>query len=106
MTRRELLASSFLFAQPPAKRWNILWVSCEDSSPDFGCYGDTYARTPNVDRLATQGLRYTHAFSTYGVCAPCRSSIITAMYPATTTTRRSVAIANIFWDAMWFQIIY
>jgi len=93
MTRRQLLALpalpalAALFAQAPAKRWNILWVSCEDTSPDIGCYGDTYARTPNIDRLAAQGLRYTHAFSTYGVCAPCRSSIITAMYPATIGTQ-------------------
>ena len=91
MTRRQLLAATAapLLAQksPSGQPWNILWVSCEDSSPDLGCYGDVYARTPNIDRLATQGLRYTHAFSTYGVCAPCRSSIITAMYPASIGTQ-------------------
>ncbi len=89
MTRRQLLASLPLFAQrsPSGKPWNILWLSCEDTSQDIGCYGDSYARTPNIDRLATQGLRYTHAFSTYGVCAPSRSSIITAMYPATIGTQ-------------------
>jgi len=89
MTRRQLLAAAPLLAQrsPSGKPWNILWVSCEDTSPDLGCYGDAYARTPNIDRLATQGLRYTHAFSTYGVCAPCRSSIITAMYPASIGTQ-------------------
>ena len=58
-----------------------MWVSCEDTSPDLGCYGDSYARTPNLDRLSTQGVRYQRAFSTYGVCAPSRSSIITGMYP-------------------------
>lgn len=89
MTRRQLLSALPLLAQrsPSGKPWNILWVSCEDTSPDLGCYGDTYARTPNIDRLSTQGLRYTHAFSTYGVCAPSRSSIITGMYPATIGTQ-------------------
>ena len=65
---------------------NILWITCEDTSPDLGCYGDTYARTPNLDRLAAQGARFDNAFSVYGVCAPSRSSIITGMYPASIGT--------------------
>ncbi len=62
-------------------RPNILWVSFEDTSPRFGCYGDPVARTPNVDRLAQSGCRYPNAFSVAGVCAPSRSAIITGMYP-------------------------
>lgn len=68
-------------AATAAKQPNILWISAEDLSPDLGCYGDSYARTPALDRLASQGARYTHAFATTPVCAPSRSSIITAMYP-------------------------
>ena len=64
-------------------RPNILWISCEDISPDFGCYGDHYAVTPNLDRLAEQGCRYTNAFVPFPVCAPTRSSIITGMHPGT-----------------------
>lgn len=64
-------------------RPNILWISCEDTSPDLGCYGDDYADTPNLDRLAAEGCRYTNAFVPYPVCAPTRSSIITGMYPST-----------------------
>ncbi|RKX35990.1 MAG: sulfatase [Verrucomicrobia bacterium] len=60
---------------------NILWISLEDTSPRFGCYGDTVARTPNIDRLAAEGCRFPNAFSTAGVCAPSRSAIITGMYP-------------------------
>lgn len=60
---------------------NIVWISAEDLSPDLGCYGDSYAHTPNLDRFASQGLRYDRAFSVYGVCAPSRSSIITGQYP-------------------------
>jgi N-sulfoglucosamine sulfohydrolase len=64
-------------------RPNILWIRCEDTSPDLGCYGDEYADTPNLDRLAREGCRYTNAFVPYPVCAPTRSSIITGMYPST-----------------------
>ncbi len=61
-------------------RPNILWISAEDISPHFGCYGDPHAITPNIDALAAAGVRYTRAFTTAGVCAPCRSGIITGMY--------------------------
>ncbi len=64
-------------------RPNILWISCEDMCPDMGCYGDAYARTPHLDRLAAQGARFDRAFAVTPVCAPCRSAIITAMYPST-----------------------
>lgn len=61
-------------------RPNILWISFEDTSPRFGCYGDQVARTPNVDRLAAEGCRYPNAFCTAGVCAPSRAAIATGMY--------------------------
>jgi uncharacterized sulfatase len=62
-------------------RPNILWISAEDLSPDLGSYGDGYARTPNLDKLAGQGVRFAKAFSVAPVCAPSRSAIITGMYP-------------------------
>ncbi|MFQ6036321.1 MAG: sulfatase-like hydrolase/transferase, partial [Sedimentisphaerales bacterium] len=65
---------------------NILWVSCEDISPDLGCYGDRYAVTPNIDKLAAEGVRYTNVYTNAGVCAPSRSGIITGMYPTTIGT--------------------
>lgn len=71
-------------AQPV--RPNILWITCEDTSPDLGCYGDPYARTPNLDRLATEGARFLNAFTVAGVCAPSRSGIITGMYPSSIGT--------------------
>ena len=67
-------------------RPNILWLSAEDISPHLGCYGDANAITPHLDKLATEGTRYTHAFTTAGVCAPCRSGIITGMYQTTLGT--------------------
>ena len=62
------------------ERPNILWISLEDTSPRFGCYGDPIARTPSIDQLAAGGQRFPNAFSTAGVCAPSRSAIITGMY--------------------------
>ncbi|MFT5013351.1 MAG: N-sulfoglucosamine sulfohydrolase [Dinoroseobacter sp.] len=63
-----------------AKRPNILLLMAEDLSPRIGAFGDTVARTPNIDELALGGIRYTSAFTTAGVCAPSRASIITGMY--------------------------
>jgi len=73
-------------AGPAADRPNILWLSCEDISPHIGCYGDPHAITPHIDRLAAEGVRYTHCYTTAGVCAPCRSGIITGMYQSTLGT--------------------
>jgi N-sulfoglucosamine sulfohydrolase len=70
----------------PKERLNILWISCEDISPDLGCYGDDYAVTPNLDSFALQGCRYTNAFVSFPVCAPTRSSIITGVHPGTLGT--------------------
>lgn len=67
-------------------RPNILWISIEDTGVEIGCYGDKYARTPNIDRLASQGVRFTRAFTHAPVCAPSRSGIITGMYPTTIGT--------------------
>jgi N-sulfoglucosamine sulfohydrolase len=66
-----------------AERPNIVFITCEDISPNLGCYGDSDAITPNLDKLASQGARFTRAFTHAPVCAPSRSGIITGMYPTT-----------------------
>ena len=82
-----LLASkSFLFAQISTEKPNILWISVEDISPLLEVYGDKSINTPNIDRLAKEGITFTNAFATAGVCAPSRSSIITGMYPVSIGT--------------------
>jgi len=63
------------------KKPNFLWISFEDTNPFYGCYGDTIARTPNLDGLAAEGCIWRNTFSTAGVCAPARSAVITGMYP-------------------------
>ncbi len=67
---------------------NILWISVEDIGPVLGCYGVEGIQTPNIDRLANEGIRYNHAYATVGVCAPSRSSIITGMYPVSIGTHQ------------------
>lgn len=59
---------------------NILWLTVEDMSPWIGPYGDTTVPTPNLDRLAREGVVYDNAFATSPVCAPARSSLITGMF--------------------------
>lgn len=61
-------------------RPNVLWLTCEDMGPHLGCYGDSYANTPNLDRLAARGMRYLYAWSNAPVCAPARSTIISGLY--------------------------
>lgn len=63
-----------------ADRPNILWITLEDMSPTVGCYGDAFARTPNIDAFARQALRYTSAFAPAPVCSPARACLITGMY--------------------------
>lgn len=72
--------------QAKSPRPNIVWISAEDVSPDFGCYGDTYATTPTLDKFAAESVRYDRAFAHAPVCAPARSGIITGMYPTTIGT--------------------
>lgn len=65
---------------------NILWIVIENYSNDFGCYGGENVETPNVDRLASEGVRLTNVYATSPVCAPSRSAFFTGMYQTTTDT--------------------
>lgn len=65
---------------------NIVWISAEDLSPRIGAYGDPVANTPNIDRLASEGVRFTRVFVTQPICAPNRSATITGMYPTSIGT--------------------
>jgi len=75
---------------------NILWITCEDMSPRLACYGDSTVATPNIDRLASEGMLYTNAFSISGVCSPSRSALITGCYPTTIGTlhHRTTSVEN------------
>jgi uncharacterized sulfatase len=71
-------------ADAPRARPNILWLTSEDHGPHMGCYGDKFATTPRVDRLAAEGMIYTRAWSCAPVCAPARTTLISGMYPTST----------------------
>ena len=68
------------------KRPNILWIVGENLKLDLGCYGAKNVKTPNLDKLASEGERYTKVFSTSPVCAPSRSAFFVGMYQTTTDT--------------------
>ncbi|MEN1681884.1 MAG: sulfatase [Planctomycetota bacterium] len=73
-------------AAAASDRPNILWLSTEDISCDLGCYGDAVAKTPTLDQLAADGVRYDNAYTAAPVCAVVRSGIITGVYPVSIGT--------------------
>ena len=64
-----------------AKRPNILFIMCDDhASQAMSCYGSKINKTPNLDRIAKEGMRFTNGFCTNSICAPCRAVILTGKY--------------------------
>ncbi|MCB1233107.1 MAG: sulfatase [Verrucomicrobiae bacterium] len=63
------------------ERPNILFIVSEDNGPELGCYGDPHARTPNLDQLAAEGVRFERAFVPYSVCSPSRAAFLTGLHP-------------------------
>jgi len=67
-------------AEPPAKP-NIVFILADDLGyGDLGCYGQTKIRTPHLDKLAADGIRFTHCYSGSTVCAPSRCTLITGLH--------------------------
>jgi len=76
-----LAASPTVTADGTAKnKPNVVWLISEDTSPDLGCYGAPTVKTPNFDRFAREGMRFTNAFVTGPVCSAARSAFMTGMY--------------------------
>ena len=75
-----LQIGSSLFADD---RPNVVWIISDDLGPELGCYGYPDVETPNLDRLAAEGRRYTHAFSTAPVCSASRTAFQTGLYQTT-----------------------
>ena len=84
LSRRQALAalaSAPAFAQQQRRRPNILFVMTDDHSvAHLSCYGNKIVRTPNMDRIATEGVRFRNAFCTNSLCAPARASCLTGTY--------------------------
>lgn len=75
-----LVFASLSGAVPGAPRPNILWILGDDLGAELGCYGDPAAQTPNLDRLAGEGVRFTRFYTTAPVCSSSRSAFMTGMY--------------------------
>lgn len=75
-----LLFSSCSSGNNNRERPNILLIVSEDNGQDLGCYGNSIVHTPNLDRLAKNGVRFTNAYTTTSVCSPSRSSMLTGLY--------------------------
>ena len=87
------LSSTYVHSQeqPP----NIIWLMAEDISTDLACYGTAGVQTPNLDRLAAEGTRYTNAFSTNPICSPNRSAMIVGVHQNKTNTHQHRSNRNI-----------
>ena len=65
-----LFCCLFIQAQEKTKKpLNIIWISCEDIGPILSAYGNETINTPNIDRIAAEGVKYTNVYSTVGVCS-------------------------------------
>lgn len=64
-----------------ADRPNVLLICVDDLKPTIGCFGDTHAKTPHMDRLAKQGVVFRSAYVNQAVCAPSRNSLMTGLRP-------------------------
>jgi len=89
MRRREFLATVgpgavLQSARAAASRFNVLFIAVDDLRPQLGCYGQRQMKTPNLDRLAREGLRFNRAYCQQAVCAPSRASLLTGARPDTT----------------------
>jgi arylsulfatase A len=109
LTRRELLGGLLLLgaahrsvltpaAGPSPQRPNVILMLIDDLGwTDLGCFGSDYYQTPNIDRLAAQGMKFTQAYSACTVCSPSRAALMTGKYPARLHLTDWIAGTNFPW---------
>jgi N-sulfoglucosamine sulfohydrolase len=84
LNRRELLGAAPALLQSPAKPKNVVLMIADDLGLHTGAYGDPTAKTPNLDRMAAEGVRFTNAFCTTASCSASRSVILSGLHNHTT----------------------
>lgn len=108
-----IVIQSLLTLAATAGRPNFIIVIGDDiSQEDFGCYGHPYIHTPNVDKLAGDGIRFDAAFLTASSCSPSRNSILSGMYPHNTRAQHlhlplpgdTITIAKLFQQAGYHTV--
>lgn len=89
------LISSTTFSSTKKGKPNILWIYTEDASCHISCYGETAIQTPNIDKLASEGVLFENGFVTEPVCSPSRSALVTGMYQTTAGTHNHRSQRNV-----------
>lgn len=79
-----MVAGLAAFAAPEAPpKPNILFIAIDDLRPELGCYGKSYVHSPNIDRLASAGIAFNHAYCQEATCSPSRTAVLTGLRPDT-----------------------
>lgn len=90
-----LPAMAFGQSTPPKPQPNLIWIMADDLGyADLGCYGQKVISTPNLDRMAAEGLRFTHFYAGATVCAPSRSVLMTGLHHGHTRIRGNAGQQN------------
>ena len=80
-----LVSCNFNKDKASEQQLNVLFIVVDDLTTTLGCYDHPIVKTPNIDKLASSGVQFEHAYCNYAVCNPSRSSFLTGLRPETTT---------------------
>lgn len=101
----DIFGQSRTAGKTTSKKFNILWITCEDMSPMLESYGDSTVKTPNISRLAREGVRYSNVFSVAGVCSPSRAGLISGMYPTSYGANNMRTLQNIAGEVPYYSVV-